>query len=406
MEHLDLADPQTYLRGVPHSYFAWLRANDPVHWQPEIEGPGYWAVTRHADVTAVSRDAEIFSSGAKTALLMELPPEALSFMQQQLIHMDAPRHSELRNVVKHAFTPKAVRRLECQVQAIAAEVVAGIAGAGRCDFVTEVAADLPLQVLAELLGVPQQDRWKMFDWSNRLIGLEDPEYGSPEDAMAALGELLPYASSLAAKRRLEPGSDIFSLLVQSTIDGKPLSDIELNMFFYLLVVAGNETTRNLISGGMLALCEHPDQRARLLEHPDLMSCAVEEMLRWVTPVMQFRRTAMKDTVVGDQSIAEGDKIVMYYSSANRDESVFDEPFLFDISRSPNPHLGFGFGPHFCLGSSLARIEIAAIFKEILSYMPNAELDGDVVRLKSNFIAGIKHLPIRWKPSVAGKSLAG
>jgi cholest-4-en-3-one 26-monooxygenase len=333
----------------------------------------------------------------------------MAFMQQQMIHMDDPAHARLRSIVSAGFTPRMIRRLEDHVQELAAAIVDGVAGKvvegpggprGECDFVTDVAAELPLQVLAELLGVPLEDRWRLFDWSNRLIGFEDPEYGSPVDARMALNELFNYAYELAQDRRAAPRDDIVSALVTAEVEGQRLTDVEFNMFFFLLVIAGNETTRNAISGGMLALSEHPDQRAALLASLDArLPGAVEEILRWVTPVMQFRRTATRDVELGGKSISAGDKVVMYYSSANRDEAVFGPTAgVFDIARSPNPHVAFGFGPHFCLGASLARVEMRALFGELLRRLPDIEVAGPVERLQSNFINGIKHLPVRFTPA--------
>ena len=395
MTAVDLLDPGLFAGGVPHDYFAALRRDDPVHWDADA---AMWVVTRHADVAAVSRDAETFSSGVRTALIEDLPPDEAVFMQQQMIHMDDPAHARLRSIVSAGFTPRMIRQLEQHVVDLAVAIVDRVAGesSGSCDFVTEVAAELPLQVLAELLGVPFDDRWKLFDWSNRLVGFEDPEYGSPVDARLALMEMFNYARELAERRRAEPVDDIVSALVTASVDGESLTDIEFNMFFFLLVVAGNETTRNAISGGMLALSEHPSQRDELAASGDLLPGAVEEILRWVTPVMQFRRTATRDASIGGVPVAEGDKVVMYYSSANRDEAVFGPTAAsFDITRAPNPHLAFGFGPHFCLGASLARLEMRALFGELLRRLPDIEVAGPVERLRSNFINGIKHLPVRF-----------
>jgi cholest-4-en-3-one 26-monooxygenase len=260
-----------------------------------------------------------------------------------------------------------------------------------------VAAELPLLVIAELLGVPREDRGKLFRWSNCLIGAEDPDYGSPMDAQIAVMELFQYAMALAEKRRRDPRDDITSTLIHGEVEGERLSTIEYNMFFFLLVIAGNETTRNAVSGGMKALCEFPRERARLLERPELIETAIDEMVRWVSPVMQFRRTATRDTELDGQRIAEGDKVVMFYGAANRDPRVFPDPQRFDVARAPNPHLGFGFGVHFCLGASLARMEMRCMFEELLRRLPDLELSGPVARLRSNFINGIKSMPVRFRP---------
>ena len=271
---------------------------------------------------------------------------------------------------------------------------------GECDFVTDLAAELPLQVIAEIMGVPQEDRHLVFDWSNRMVGADDLEYSSsPEQAFEASAELYAYANQLAAKKRANPDDDIISVLLQSEVEGDRLSELEFDLFFLLLTVAGNETTRNLIAHAQLALMDHPDQRAKLLADPSLVPQAVEEMLRWGTPVMHFRRTAQRDTEIRGQRIAEGDKVVIWYISANRDEDVFDDPYRFDVVRAPNEHVAFGGGgPHFCLGANLAKLEIGVMFEELLRRLPDMQLSGPVQRLRSNFINGIKHAPVQFTPS--------
>ena len=269
---------------------------------------------------------------------------------------------------------------------------------GECDFVTEVAAELPLQVIAELMGVPLEDRSKVFEWSNRMVGAEDPEYAvSVEHAHDAAMELYAYFNALGVEKREHPGDDIITTLQQAEIDGDQLSELEFDMFMLLLSVAGNETTRNAISHSMLALIEHPDQRTRLVENPGLMPQAIEEFLRWATPVMHFRRTATQDTEIAGQPVKEGDKVVIWLISANRDDRKFEDPYTFDITRDPNEHIAFGGGgPHFCLGSHLAKLEMRVMFEELLSRASEAELAGPVDRLRSNFINGIKHLPVRFR----------
>ena len=401
MDEINLSDPETFVAGVPPRWFEHLRANDPVHWNREREGvSGYWAVTRMADVVTVSRDPSVFSSNENTALLMDLRPDELLFMRQQMIHMDPPEHTKLRGLVNKGFTPRMIRTLEAHLAELTDAFIDGVAVKGECDFVKDIAAELPLQVIAELLGVPMEDRWKLFDWSNRLIGMEDPEYGNPMDANVALIEMFNYAHELAERKRAEPTDDIVSTLVHAEVDGERLTDIEFNMFFFLLVIAGNETTRNLISGGMQALFEHPEQRARLAADLDgLVVPAVEEMLRWVTPVIQFRRTVMKPVELGGRPLEPGAKVVVYYGSANRDEEAFGPTAgEFLVDRSPNNHVAFGFGPHFCLGAGLARVEIRTMFSALLRRLPDIEQAGPVERLRSNFINGIKHLPVRFTPA--------
>ena len=273
-----------------------------------------------------------------------------------------------------------------------------MAAKGQCDFVSEVAAELPLQAIAELMGIPLADRHLVFNWTNRLIGFDDPEFqASWDDAKLAAAEMYMYANQLAAERRDRPGDDLVSVLMNAEVDGERLTELEFDLFFVLLAVAGNETTRNLISGGMLALIEHPEQRARLLANPSLMPTAVEEMLRWVSAVIEFRRTATRDTELHGQKIREGDKVIIYYISANRDDERLPRADRFDVGRTPNDHLAFGIGEHFCLGSNLARLEIRVMFEELLRRLPDIELAGPVDRLRSSLINGIKRMPVTFTP---------
>jgi len=288
--------------------------------------------------------------------------------------------------------------MEEYIRVGAAKILDEVVALGRCDFVARIAAELPLQVIADLIGIPQEDRHKVYDWSNRLIGFDDPEFQtSHEDMMVAAQEIWAYANEMAEARKGSAGKDLASVLVNAVVDGESLAEMEFDSFFLLLSVAGNETTRNLISGGMLALIEHPEQRARLIADPSLLPTAVEEMLRWVTPVNHFRRTATRDVELHGQHIKENDKVVIFYTSANRDEEVFKDPDVFDIARNPNDQIAFGVGQHSCLGLNLARLEIRVIFEEILRRMPDIELDGPIRRLRSNFINGYKEIPVRYTP---------
>jgi cytochrome P450 len=322
--------------------------------------------------------------------------------------MDPPEHAKLRKLVNRGFTPRRIRELQDVLARRATTIVDEVIERGGCDMVEEVAAELPLQAIAEFLGVPQEDRRQIFRWSNLLIGASDPEYsdsatepGQPPEAQGAAVELYAYAQSLAADRRANPRDDIVSDLIHAEIDGDSLTDDDFNAFFLLLAVAGNETTRNAISHSVLALAEHPDQRAWLREDPARWDTALDELLRWSTPVMHFRRTATKDTELGGQAIGEGDRVVIWHISGNRDEDVFDDPFRFDLSRSPNEALGAGHvafgggGPHFCLGANLAKAEMKVMLDEVLRRLGDFEVDGEVQRLRSNFINGIKHLPVAW-----------
>jgi cholest-4-en-3-one 26-monooxygenase len=397
---IDIYERAQYVDGVPHELFATLRRESPVHRHDIPGGSAFWAITRHADVVEVNRDWERFSSNRGCTMIDDLDPGSMSQQQLMMLNMDPPLHTRYRLLINKGFTPRMVARLEEAMTARATAIVDEICERGECDFVPDVASELPLQVIADILGVPQEDRHLVFDWSNRMVGAADPEYTHGlEGAMNAAMELYAYAHDLASKRKEDPKDDIVSILLNAEVEGHTLTELELDMFFLLLSVAGNETTRNGISHGMLALIEHPDQRRRLIDDPSLIPSAVEEMLRWGTPVMHFRRTAMCDTSVGGQPIAEGDKVVVWYISANRDEEVFDDPFRFDVGREPNNHVSFGGGgPHFCLGANLARMEMKIMFEELLRRTPDMELAGPVQRLQSNFINGIKHLPVTFTPS--------
>jgi cholest-4-en-3-one 26-monooxygenase len=400
---LTLADvdlsPDVFQRGYPHETFRLLRAEAPVFWYKRPESSGFWVVSTYRDIERVSLDQKTFSSAMGGSLLRDMPPEDLAQVREQLINMDPPRHTKYRRLVSAGFTPKMLRAIEPRIRATTTAIVDRVAPKGRCDFVTEVAAELPLQVIVELMGIPSADRHLIFDWSNRMIGFDDPEYQqSYEDGKVAAAEMFLYANQLALERKAQPRDDLVSVLMTAEVDGEKLSELEFDMFFVLLAVAGNETTRNLISGGMLTLIEHPAERDRLLADPTLLPSAVEEMLRWVSPVMHFRRTATRDVELHGQRIRAGEKVTMWYGSANRDETIFPHADRFDVGRSPNDHLAFGFGPHFCLGAHLARLEIRLMFEELLRRIPDVRLAGPVERLRSNFIHGIKRMPVEFTPS--------
>ncbi|HEY3671261.1 MAG TPA: cytochrome P450 [Acidimicrobiia bacterium] len=396
---IDLADPDTLARGVPHELFTRLRNEQPVYWhESDAYAPGFWVCTKYQDVIGIERDAKTFSS-ARGGALLDDQGDGTELM---MLNQDPPQHTRLRNLVARGFTPKVIKGMEPHIREAARTIVDRVAARDDVvDFVPNLAAELPLVVIAELLGIPYEDRHKVFEWSNRLIGANDPEYaGLGADApMQASMELYAYAQSLADDRRARPMDDIVTTLVTAELDGEKLSDIEFNVFVLLLSVAGNETTRNLISGGMLALMENPDQQARLAADLDgLLPTAVDEMLRYVSPVQYFRRTATADTELRGVPIAAGDKVTIWYGAANRDEEVFDDPQRFDVGRTPNEHLAFGGrGPHFCLGASLAKMEIRVMFEEILTRLPDMQLAGEPERLRSTLIAGIKHLPVTFTP---------
>ncbi|MCL4293500.1 MAG: cytochrome P450 [Acidimicrobiia bacterium] len=393
---VNLLDLDLYADGPPHDLFTWLRNNEPVHWHPSdtLAAPGFWVVTKYWDVINIERDAKLFSSAAHGALFEE-PAEGTDLM---LINQDPPQHTRLRNLVARAFTPRVMKALEPHIRDAAGSIVHPVREYGECDFVTELAAELPLVVICELMGVPVEERHKVFDWSNRMIGHEDPEFGTnAEDGRVAALELYQYAQELADDRKASPRDDIVTTLVTAELDGEKLTDVEFNAFFLLLAVAGNETTRNLISGGMLTLFEHPDQRALLESDLDAhLPGAVDEMLRYVSPVKYFRRTATADTEVRGVPIRSGDNVTLWYGAANRDEEIFDDPQTFDVTRSPNEHIAFGGrGPHYCLGVALAKLEIRVMFEEILTRLPGLEPAGGASRLRSLLINGIKHMPVRW-----------
>jgi cholest-4-en-3-one 26-monooxygenase len=402
-DQIDLLDRDRFTQGIPHEWFTWLRQNDPVHWHEEPGGPGFWAITKHADVIACNRDAGSFSSAQELGGVvglegpLESPPGA-EMAGSMMLFMDPPDHTRYRKLVNRGFTPRMIAALEERVRKLTADILDQAMAAGECDFVVDIAAELPLEVIAELLGVPREDRHKLFDWSNRMVGAEDPEYQVDQALVSeAQIEMFMYAQSLAEQRRAEPQQDIVTTLLNAEVDGDTLSELDFNLFFMLLSVAGNETTRNAIAHGMNAFLENPSQWALLAADPaGRIGSATEEILRWASPVLYFRRNARQDVTLGDTTIKAGEKISLWYISANRDEDVFDDPFSFDITRDPNPHIAFGGGgPHFCLGAQLARLEIRVLFEELVRRVPSGVTSlGAPDRLRSNFIGGIKHLPVR------------
>ncbi len=400
-DDIDLTDAANFVAGVPHHWFTFLRRNAPVWWHEEQDGPGFWAVTSYDGCVAVNRDHGTFSSHRKATFIWELPEDALAQQQLVMLNMDPPLHTRYRRLVNKGFTPRMVAQLHDRIHQATDAILDEVIEQGAADFVTDIAAELPLVVIAELLGVPHEDRHRMFDWSNRMVGNQDPEYAETNNEAAAQQasmELYAYASELFAAKRIDPHQDLMTALTEVEVEGERLSNFELELFFLLLTVAGNETTRNLISGAMATFFEHPDQWERLRADRSLLPCAVEEMLRYVTPVMNFRRQATSSFELHGQRIAEDDKVVFFHVSANRDEAVFDDPHRFDIARTPNPHIAFGGGgPHFCLGANLARLEIRVMFEHVLDRIPDLAQAGPPERLQSQFINGVKHLPIHFTP---------
>ncbi|MFI0452526.1 cytochrome P450 [Actinomadura sp. 6N118] len=400
---IDIIDPDLYERGgIPHNQFTWLRDNDPVHWHadPNESVPGFWAITRHSDVVEVSRRADLFSSAERGAMFAENEPEDLELYRLMILYMDPPDHTQRRSMVNKGFTPRMINQLEDHVRDIAHQLIDAVAAKGEADFVKDISAPLPAYVICELLGAPVEDRDRIYHWSNQMIGFDDPEFsGSREIGKQTAAEIFAYAGELAALRRAEPRDDIATKLLQADASGHALTDEEFQLFVLILVIAGNETTRNASSGGMHALFQHPEQWRRLLDDRALLRTAPDEIVRWATPVNQFRRTAMADTVLGGKHIKKGDKVVVFYGSANRDERAIDDPFTFDIGRDPNPHIGFGGGgPHFCLGTHLARLELSVLFEALLDRMPDIRLAAEPRRLRSNFLNGIKEMRVEFTPS--------
>lgn len=398
----DFLDPTLFASGEFHDAMTALRAEPTLHWQADNRMGGFWNLVKHADVVEVSRDTETFSSEwGGTQILTGLHPSADN-RAVIMLDMDPPRHTRFRLLVNRGFTPRMVALLEQTLAARAERIVDHVVERGEADFVTDVASELPLQALAEILGVPQEDRFKMFDWSNRLIGVLDPEYGG-EGPMVAVAELGAYTEALAEQRRVDPRDDIVTKLLTAEVDGDHLTSLEFQMFMLLLVVAGNETTRNATTGGVLALLRNPDQLAYVRDDLDArLPAAIEELLRWTSPVIHFRRTATRDVELRGTQIRQGDAVVLWYPSANRDEEVFADPFTLDLTRDPNPHVAFGGGgPHFCLGAHLARTELRLILQQVLTRLDDLELTGEPDPLQSNFIGGIKHLPMRWTPGTVG-----
>ena len=400
---IDLIDPDTFADGLPLEKFAVMRDSAPVFWHDQIgsAGDGFWVVTRHADVQEVSRTPEVFSSYERGALLHTGPAAdeeaALEMTRMLMLNMDPPEHSDYRNIVQRAFTPRTIRNLEPRLEEFANEIVDRALANGTGDFVKDIASELPLLAICELVGVPAEDRGIIFDLSNRLIGFDDPEFrNSPEDAQIASTEMYMYADGIAAARRECPMDDVASRLLAAEVDGTALSQDQFDVFFLLLMVAGNETTRNAISHGMQAFFEHPDQW-ELFKKERPLDTAVEEIIRWATPVMQFQRTALSDYVLGGQSIKKGDRVAIYYSAGNRDETALSDPDTFDITRKDNEHIAFGGGgPHFCLGANLARAEIRIMFNVIADRMPDITATADPRMLRSMFINGIKEIPVRYR----------
>ena len=413
LDDVDLSDIDRFARNEAWAQFDTLRREDPVHWNPEKDGSGFWAVTRHADICAVDRDPETFTS-TKFVGLEEVDDDLMD-ARRSMLEMDGVRHRALRKLIQREFSQRnLVRNYEEFLRGLTKATVAAALAEPEFDFVEKVSADFPIQVLVRLLGVPEGDTGKLIDWGNEMVGNTDPDYtqylaDSPESEQykhlpfrsPTTAEVFAYGRALAAQRRGGTGTDLISMLVnQPPEDGQPLSERDFDNYFLLLVIAGNETTRHAISQAMLGLIENPDQLELLRERPELIPTAVEEFLRWASPVYHFRRTATRDVELGGKRIEEGDKVVMWFGSGNRDGAVFDDPYRFDVTRAnAMDHVTFGKGsPHLCLGNMLARMEIRLMFTELIPRLRSVELAGDVARIRSNFVNGIKRFPVRVEPA--------
>jgi cytochrome P450 len=406
-----IADPAAYAAGVPFREFAQRREVGAVTWAdepargcrtstgsaPARRGPGFWAVTRYAEVDAALRAPAVYSSELGGAFIADPQSAAdLDRARQLMINMDDPRHARIRKLVSATFTPRSLTSMRASIDAHAHRLVQRLIAAGSFECVRDLAAELPLLVLADLLGLPAADRGLLYDWSNNLVGFDDPQFGGGDvdiyrDTFKAA---FSYARALRTERSKNPGDDLMSRLSVIKVDGERLSDQAFCSTFLLLIVAGNETTRHLISGSLKTLADFRDERDRLVADPGLLSTAVPELIRFVSPIMQFRRTAVTDTELGGQRISAGDKLVLYFVSANRDSRVFARPDQLDLGRHPNPHLSFGVGPHYCLGSHLAMHELSSVLTALLPYLGRLEPAGPMVRLASNFMNGIKEMPVR------------
>ena len=404
-QDFNIIDPDDYAAyGYPHHVWTRLRKEDPVHWWDRTNGLPFWAITRHADLTEISKRPDVFLSAPRITIAHEPEPEPDGLFPPTLIQMDPPKHGIFRKMVSTRFTPRALKKIHKPIEEIGREIVDLLVKddvEGECDFVREVSAPLPIAVIAWLLGVPKSDWNMLFDWTNRTIGAGDPEYQEEgrtpaETARAAMTELFTYFAKLVEEKKKKPGDDLLSLFTTLEYEGKPLELMDVLAWCLIVVIAGNETTRNGTTGGMLAFIENPDELRKLQRDPSLLPSAVEEVVRWSSPIIHFARTATQDYQLRDKKIEEGQSLALFYASANRDEDIFDDPFRFQIDRRPNRHLGFGIGEHFCLGSHLARLELTVAYKHLLPRIEEVELSGPVERLRSTLVGGVKRLPIRYK----------
>lgn len=391
---LDIYDPGLYVENVPHERFRFLRQQDPVFWQELPSGRGFWCLTKHADVKAASEAPEIFSAELGGVVIEDLSPDQLQLMCSQLLSMDPPHHGVMRRKVLASFTPGRIGRMEGFVRERARALVERALEHGQVEFVHEMAAELPLQVICEILGVPEQDRPWVVEMGDRIIGRDDPELNPGGEAFAASRELGAYGFRLAMERKGTQGDDLISALLHAKARDDQVNEVEFAGLFVQIIIAGNETTRTLLSGSVLVLLQHEESWRALQREPSGLPTAIEEMLRWTTPVHYFRRTAACDTELRGKRIRRGERVVLHYTSANFDEEAFEDSFRFDITRDPNPHLAFGWGEHFCLGAKLARLEARVFWEEFFARVASAEINGPVRRMRSNLNNSHKAIPLR------------
>ena len=399
-----ITHPEDYAaHGYPHQIWQRMRAEEPVSWQTQPGGAvDYWAITKHADITEISKRPDIFLSGPR--LVIQHLQEEVSNMPPTLIQMDPPMHADFRQMISRRFTPRMLKKIHEPIERIGRDIVEKLyqqSDEGECDFVEEISAPLPIAVIGWLLGVPEEDWGMLFDWTNRVLGAGDPEYqrdgqDSRATAQTAQIELFQYFTKLVADRRADPEDDLVTVFTQCEYEGRPLNDLEVLSWCFIIVIAGNETTRNGTTGGMLALIQHQHELRRLQADMGLLRDAIEEIVRWTSPIIHFGRTATQDYPLRDKVIKEGQSVALFYPSANRDEDIFEDPYTFRIDRRPNRHIGFGVGEHFCLGAHLARLEMEVAYRHLLPRIAEIELTGPVDRLHSSLVGGVKRLPIRYK----------
>ena len=402
LSEVNLLDLDLFVSGDPYAVFALLRREAPLYWHEANNSRGFWAVTRYHDALQVYHDPQTYSSERGMSLSFDnvTPDQAGSGMM--MILTDPPRHNRIRQVISPRFTPRTIAAFEPEVRKICDEILDAVIERGECDFVVDIAAKVPTAAICEMLGIPAEYRDLMYSLGNAAIGSQDPEYNQGRSPMEtgrnARAEFFGYFAKLIDERRKHPGSDLISAFTVGEVEGAKLTDLEVLFNAFLLIIGGQETTRNAISGGMLALVSHPSERAKLAVDPDVMPTAIEEFLRWTTPVTHVLRTALKDRELRGEKIREGDKVVVWNASVNRDEEVFPDADRFDVTRTPNDHLAFGHGEHFCIGAHLARLEMRVMIEQVMQRMHDMELAGQPERLRSNFVAGIKHMPVRFTPS--------